>query len=496
MANQCSCNNCELEIYEDSDKCVLHCEKDNIYRHTEHYSFYETLKHYLRTKNRENVIVLNHIVFPPHDDRDSFDYEKILREFTSIYFNYCEFHTSNLELQRNKTKCFFQDCKFHNYWTVYDYEILINKDNILYQACIFNEDVSPYSLEKIGEEILYTSSQFDYTSRFEKELRFDNVKFKKPLFYSAQNNYLVDKNFIKVLTFNNCIFEQPFKLNNYEIDYFTCNDTVFKNKSKFEFKNNEIGSFSISNTNFNALVDCHKTKFKLFFIEKSIFKKFTGFEQCEFGERKTKEKNIAIFQYATFLDFVNFREAIFYNGLDLQNANLKEYPNFLGIEIEPSIIKNKITNRETFRIIKHSFDSVGNTIEANKFFAYEMDKERKSISLWDEADKKIILTFNYLVSNFGQSFLLPLFWILVVAGIHFYIVDMKHPWLESFAPNDPVLKKKLLDILQGFDNFAKNILPFKKFLKEGMEFISLIFLIIYSTLIYNFIVAVKRITKR
>ena len=522
--SKCSHPDCELEVYENHDKCVLHCKKNDY--STDFNSgllnkFYQELKKSIivdLTKNQKNLqdaffqemiydienddfsnidkenkyfFLSCYIIFPDRDSRDNFDYLKLLNIYSKIHFKYCEFHTSHIDL--NSTKCFFQNCKFHKYWTLFDYNILTNMDNIIYQACIFYEDISPYSSEIIGEEVLYTNSQFDYTCRFEKELRFDNVKFKKPLFYSAQNNYLNNKNYVKVLTFNNCTFEQPFRLNNYQIDYFTCNDTVFKNKSKFEFKKNKVEYFLISNTNFKALVDCYNTTFEKFYIEKSIFEKFTGFEKCKFGENH--KNNLAIFQYATFLDFINFRDAVFYNGLDLRNANLKEYPNFLGVKIEPTIIHKK-TDKETFRIIKYSFDKVGNTIEANKFFAYEMDKERKSISLWHEADKKIILTFNYLVSNFGQSFLLPLFWIFVVAGIHYYIADVKHEWLHPFAPTDLDTKRKLLEIIQGFDNFAKNILPFKKFLQEGMEFISLIFLIIYSTLIYNFVIAVKRITKR
>jgi len=491
--NKCSHKDCEFDVYE-KNKCILHCEKTNTYEWTKYAKFYDELTEYIKKNTFSNkLIVLSHIIFPEHDERDNFDYEKILKQFTSIHFNYCEFHTSNLDLP--EIQCFFQDCKFHKYWTLYDYKVLKNKDDIIYQCCTFMEDVSVYSAEDKGMSFpILNESQFDYTCRFESELRFDNVKFKKSLFYSAQKNYLIDKNLIKALTFNDCIFEHPFKLNNYQIDYFTCNDTVFKNKSKFEFKKNNIEYFQLSNTNFKALVDCYKTEFNLFFIEKSIFEKFTGFEQCKFGKKENNLKE-AIFQYATFLDFVNFRDAEFHSGLDLRNANFKESPNFLDVKVEPNN-KIKKTNKETFRMIKHSFDKVGNIIEANKFFAYEMDKERKNISFWDDADKKMILTLNYLVSRFGQSFILPLFWIFVVAGLHYYITDVNHEWLQSFAPTDIKLKTKLLDVINAFDSFAKNILPFKKFLKEGMEFISLLFLIIYSTLIYNLIIAVKRITKR
>jgi len=490
-SSKCSQAGCEVEVDEENDKCVLHCNKDNEYKWHEHKPFYDALVKELSSKNRENVLVLNFIIFPRHDARDDFDYEKILIEFTSIHFNYCEFHTPYLELQRDKTKCFFQDCIFHNYWTLYNYNILTNQDDVLYQACIFQEDVTNYSYIDTKEKYsLYNTSQFDYTCRFEKELNLNNVKLKKPLFYSAQNNALKEKNFINKLILENCTFEQPFKLNNYEITSFNCGSTVFRNKSKFEFKNNIVNSFQVSNTNFKVLVDCYQTEFEIFTVEKSIFEKFTGFEQCEFGE-ENKEKEITSFQYATFLDFVNFREAKFYNGLDLQNTNLKEYPNFLDIYVEP-----KNTNRETFRVIKHSFDKVGNIIEANKFFAYEMNKERQDLSTKDNLNKQIMLNLNYWISNFGQSWLRPLGLIVFIAMIHTYLVyAIDNKIFQFINPSNPVYDM-LNSIVNFFDDLAKNILPFKKLLKEGMEFISLIFLIIYSTLIYNFVVAVKRTVKR
>jgi len=484
---KCSSYACNLDTYIDG-KCILHCAKKHLYDYKERQFFYDVLSKIVEDNGSE-LIVLNYIIFPEHDERYDDSYEKILKTLKSIQFNYCEFHTSNLDLP--EIQCFFQDCKFHKYWTLYDYKVLKNKDDVIYQCCTFMEDVSVYSAEDKGILFpIFHESQFDYGCTFKGEVRFDDTKIKKPLFNTNQNSYSSTPLFMQSLIFHNCTFEQPFKLNNYKIDYFSCNHTVFKNKSKFEFKNNEVKEFQLLDTNFKSLVDCMETEFQSFKVEKSIFEKFTGFEKCKFGEKEKNSKE-AIFQYATFLDFVNFRDAEFHSGLDLRNANFKESPNFLDVKVEPNN-KVKKTNKETFRMIKHSFDKVGNTIEANKYFAYEMNEERKE----SRGFKKFMLNLNYLISDFGQSWIMPLFWIVVVAGLHYYITDVNHEWLQSFAPTDIKLKTKLLDVINAFDSFAKNILPFKKFLKEGMEFISLLFLIIYSTLIYNLIIAVKRITKR
>lgn len=54
-----------------------------------------------------------------------------------------------------------------------------------------------------------------------------------------------------------------------------------------------------------------------------------------------------------------------------------------------------------------------------------------------------------------------------------------------------------LEEISGFvNNLSENILPFSKILKDGMEFISLIFYIIFASLIWQKLVAVKRHTRR
>jgi large-conductance mechanosensitive channel len=46
------------------------------------------------------------------------------------------------------------------------------------------------------------------------------------------------------------------------------------------------------------------------------------------------------------------------------------------------------------------------------------------------------------------------------------------------------------------NTFAKGIPPYGRFLKEGMEFVTLAFHIFFLTFTWHFIVAVKRCTKR
>jgi len=518
------CEKCLNHTYKNKDKSILYCRK-NSYSQDKHsrvlLNFYKefieyiiesifkdekdlnelldrtSLKDYFNSSNFNNeeynkilkntIFIPSYIHFPARDSRDCFDYLKILNLFEEIHFSYCEFYLSNLDL--TNVKCFFQDCKFHYRWTLYDYEILKNEDNVIYQTCEFYQTVSNYIPEEQKKLAIYNHSQFDYTCRFHKNIDFNRVCFKDMLFNTNQYNYNEDS-IIQNIIFNSCIFEKKFILNTYKIINFEILNSTFK--SKFEFKENTLDQFVIDNSNFEKIVDFFESEFKQFKIHKSIFDDFVGFENCKFGTDKKKREEIAIFKYATFLDFVNFRNTTFESGLDIENINIKESPNFLNMNID---FQN--TNRETFRIIKYSFDTINNHIEANKYFVQEMQKykeELKTKKLLGNIQEKIVFNINDIVSSFGQSYVKPIFWIIGSALLYNFI-------LYAYEENClykiyPPINYYIQSVVNYLNITIKNILPFTKFLKQDLEFLSLIFYIIYSILIWQTIVSIKRYTKR
>lgn len=511
--SSCSIDKCNLETYND-DKCILHCEKHDYstdFRdigflnafydalltyiiqslenkgtddrfHSENLRAYftenqpkdrEALEHYIK----KQVVVFSNIFFPQSKDIDSFEYKKVLRKLGKVWFNYCEFSIDYLDL--DEVECFFQDCKFHNGLLLYNFKILKNESDVLFQQCEFKNRVTSFSEEskKSIEASLFVDCVFT-------KIEFENTIFKKPIF----DNYKGFQNSLEDFEMNGCIIEDRFVFNNHTMKSINIQDTVFN--EKFELKKSTVTNFSIINSNFKGLVDCYNSYFEEFYIHKSIFEEFVGFEYCRFGKYKRKCENCsARFQYATFLNFVNMRNTKFISGLDMSDANLKEYPNFLGTVINPIN-----TNKETFRIVKYSFDKVGNTSEANRFFSYEMAKDRQETFFWDNPEKKIMLTFNYLISNFGQSYLVPFIWICILMIIQKLSFDFigTHTMVDLF-PRYHYVPEWILNELNGL---VINIVPLKRFLKEGMEFVSLLFFIAYSVLIYHFIIAVKRVTKR
>lgn len=514
---------CQKEIYLDH-KCILHCKKNDyssdwnsgllssfydefinytveqLFRHKdliENKFSSDEIRNYLKSNNFENdeynqaltntIFIPSCIHFPKRDGRDTFDYLRILNLFGQIHFNYCEFYLSFLDLKN--IECFFQDCKFHDRWTLYDYGLLENEDNVIYQACEFNEAISNYTPERSTELATYKYSQFDYTCQFKKNIEFYRCKFEEKLFNTNQNNYLEENSFKKIII-DNCVFEQKLKLNNYCIECFKCKDTVFNDK--FEFKENKAENFVVDNTNFRSLVDLFGCSFFTFKIYKSIFDDFVGFENCIFGSSQKSKSEIAIFKYATFTDFINFRNTQFLSGLDIEHINLKEAPNFLNSKIE---LQN--TNRETFRLLKYSFEKIGNNIEANKYFIKEMKKYREELTqkpLRGHIQEKLVFTLNDIFSSFGQSYLKPIFFLFLFAILyHLVIYGYEENLLYRIYEPANIYIQNISNFL---NQLAKDILPFKKILKSGLEFISLLFYIIFSILIWQTIVSIKRYTKR
>ncbi|MGJ0338451.1 hypothetical protein [Aliarcobacter cryaerophilus] len=429
---------------------------------------------------QNNIIVFSRIHFPNRDNRDVPNYEYILKKLGKIHFNYCSFYIPYLDLEN--IECFFQDCNFYEYWSLKNFKVLQKQDDFeVYQACTFYENVSASSGEK--DKFSLDNVQFNGCT-FKKELTFENINARKPIF-KDWNEF---SSTINELNINNCSFENKFILKNYTIENLFLKNTIFK--GKLEFTNNTVTVMDVDNCNFEKLAEFYGSTFKQFKIFKSIFTDYTGFEKCEFGiNNNMQESYIANFQYVTFLSFINFRNTKFKSGLMFEDTNLKEYPNFLNSDIE---FEN--TSKETYRIIKYSFDKLGNHIEANKYFAREMKKYKNELSKncsWSQ--ERFIFWFNETISNYGQNYFKPTLLLLLSSFLYTLLIllsgnlEFKN-WLKEHT--------LVLLIIKFLNSWFSSIIIFNKVLPKNLEFITVLFAIFQSTLIWHILVAVRRHAKR
>lgn len=530
LKTNCSVKNCQNQSYKSGDKCVLHCEKNSYEYHSiEHgemiSEFYDALSKYMASyiynlyekgsfpeqitepvilkyiisdnfnnehhKDTQNyinnaTIVFDQICFPFMKLRDPNNYYSLIGHCHNIHFRLCSFKVKS-GLNSSRYKLFYDECTFWEDWSVSNNSILENDVNVLYQSCTFKKAVSIYTPDDLKPYTIESSLFSDCT--FEISLELNNSIFMLPVFNNS-SDMIVDINNILI---SQCVFEEKFILNKLNANLMSVKDSEFK--SKVEFKEGCIQQAKISNTNFEKLFDAFGTKYKSFTCFKSIFSDFVGFEKCKFGT--SLNDDIPTFQYSTFLSFTNFRKTEFSSGLDLEEANFKEPPNFLNIVLEPNRIKSIKTSRETLRIIKYSFDKLSNQIEANKFFVLEMKKHRQDLSInksnanrWE----RFILWLNYVISDFGQSYIRPIV-LYLIFGLIYYLLTLgqKNNLLYKIFPPINICLSNVSDIV---NQFALSLLPFKSFLRAGMELLSLFFYIIFAILTWQIITAVKRYTKR
>lgn len=443
-------------------------------------------------------------------------YYKLIKNISGIYFYKCIFY-ENLSNKSNIEKferCIFEDI-FHKQG--------FSESGCVYNSCIFKKSILFKGVEEDNRNVY----DFFEDCVFLGGMHFDNLIIHKEINIInkpdiIQNDFLTrhvvnseDFYFFKRIYILDCEFEGDLKINGWDnkvtinnidssdyelkkspirIEELVIRDTKFR--KKLELKINNIEYFEFSNSNVDGIFDVYKSSFEKSKFYRSIFKDFAGFEKVGFGKKGCFSQEYQTkFIYTTFVSFSNFRRTVFHSGLDFERVNLKEQPNFLGV-----IVDGHNTNRETYRIIKDSFDSNGNHIEANKFFAEEMRAYKNELfsthnskeGKWAE---KLIFLINWLISDFGKSYIRPFMILLLLIILYFGSYAFYESWYASDIYSVP---KSISHIYNFLNNCAKNFMPFSRFIenKKGFEFVSLICYILFAVLIWQIVVAVKRHTQR
>lgn len=350
----CSIDGCNLENFEDKDKCILHCEKDNWY-----FTDKDGNKNWDKSKKKINHFwneikkKLNRIW---DANEYGYDYDAHVI-YKSVIFPKFQKDTQLIDnfgdIASSGTNFYFRGIlERREYGEMELLNSIIEILDINFKECIFLDyaDFSRYS--------------------FNKELSFYNCEF--------YNSVCFDKMF----------FKEGFRFINCKV----CNNASF-NRVKFNklaaFENTTFDKVTFSNAKFNDIVRFMNTKF----LTKSNF------------------------AYVTFENLSIFRNSKFKGKLNLRDVILKHTPNFLYIEI------NEI-NRETARIIKDSFEQQNNIIEANRFYALEMQEREKELNQERKEGKNfldwIIFKIHKHSSNHSQDWSLALFWIMIIGFISSY----------------------------------------------------------------------------
>ena len=484
----CKCNqeNCNLEVFENTDKCILHCEKDKWDNSKGSINlFWSQIKNTLDSKYKDSFF-----------DSSTMDE---LHIYDNVIFPEFQKDITYNKYEDNEERC---GTNFYSYERFY-YPDGDNREEL-------NTIISSINIS------------------------FRNCKF-------LDNAELSRYNFQKNIDFQNCEFYGDLKLNNTDIK----GKLVFK-KSFFHKKIDISNSnFSILNINDSFIYEI-KTAYSVF-NDISVFSNNIFYSDVYF-EMNTFEKNV-YFRNSIFLNKLNLRDTIFKEDknflgilfkLDIHKLNKMEFTDKNKMYIKNLEIKDNpiLGDRETARIIKDSFEHKNNIIEANKFYALEMKEREKELEIDMKEGKNFFEWFIFkihgLSSNHSQDWLLAFFWIFIIGFIasyydfnliqdnngkfvHFEIISIFKMiglvFIVLSITQICKIKDKLLNgmtFLISFylvyiyatqdyllNLFSKTINPFSVMKSnDPINVIQLFFKIIIAYLIYQLIISIRQNTRR
>jgi hypothetical protein len=312
-------------------------------------------------------------------------------------------------------------------------------------------------------------------------IKFVNCKFNHQ--FSLRNN-------LKLLHFENCVFEKRCYVNNQyskntksiSIEKIFIKKTTFN--QNFKLHNVEIKKFHIEDSDFLKNADFYKSHFKNGFDDKQIsFHAINFHELALFGEAVFDE--FLQFKYVTFRGYTHFRATTFNNGLDLEYANIEKEMNFFAIKNLDNKKSKEKTSQETYRIVKYQLEKVGNIIDANKYAALELDKHR--IYVWSRNNVNfellsdgIVSFLHFISSNNSRYWFVALLWIVIVSFVTVVMLEKDY--------HDINLISQYSSILNGFDEFKVNF--------ERDYFVMLFNKVALGYLYYQFLTAIRKNTRK
>lgn len=529
-----TCKHCKKEFpndwSDDVDNCILCCDKMIGENSTEKKiaDFNTQLARYIITIEPINDFEMNisNIYFPKESTLLLDGIFTFVNKAKSIIINFigCDFIDipNIIQGSNNERKIIvnYNDCNFIT-WKNKPYHQVEKFEGERYHLCRFNK------LGISGDEKSHLETNIEFV-----QCEFDNLTIN----YCICNKKLLEHaKKITFLTINNSLINEPFRITDgmiiKKLDF---SETEFKKTVKI--KSCEITEANFYNTKFDKLADFYRTKFSNVSFKKTDFNDISVFSEVVF-------KCDVDFLYTKFLKEAIFQDAVITGKLNLRNSIFKDKANFLDITCEekdkdepyenPKLIQ--VANRETARIIKNFYDSSKNIIEANKFYALEMQEREKELdqNIKNNVFEWLVFKAHRLSSNHSQDWFLALFWIINLTFLYSSMRTCTSCNIPTFSFVCPViilsllalslyllfkkqqLHKLFLVIISAISYlvyaysyhdftlsiFAQNLNPFRNLTmleeqEKNMAFMILMYKIIIAYLIYQFIISIRQNTKR
>ncbi|MDX1808297.1 MAG: DUF3737 family protein [Sulfurospirillaceae bacterium] len=436
---------------------------------------------------------------------------KFLAECTTIELENCEFH-QKMQLSKVTNSLDFKSCCFKGEVDFRNGEFKVV--NIL--SSTFEGDlllsssiIEKIHLDKITEELAennsfssvdFTESQIKYitiaNSNFSGTLKFTKLQQTQSLLSldnittSTIECLMIEHSTImnlfrssKHLIINNFTLENvKLDTNSSEIDLTDIKISELKfNKisilKNMNFSEMKIKKFIIGNSNIEHVFRIKYSDIGTFTLISSTFEDLQIIDnKCEHFDEEKK----LILRNTTIKNAV--LDKLRYNSFIMNDAHVSD--------VKIGYVKFKKGSRETNRFFKNYYDSISDYITANTYYKQEMEEQLKASST--DNGEKFVLWIGKTVSNFGQSWSRPLC-LMICFSIFFF---MYMHWQIFYSYGWHYLWQSKLTIWNEFWEFLN---PFVRTIDpqyKGSYSIWIFHKILMAILMYHFIVAVKRKTKR
>lgn len=343
-----------------------------------------------------------------------------------------------------------------------------------------------------------------------KKIILFNNKFNSLIINSKKINWI--KKIWWIIIKDKCIINN-INILNYESNYDQENISIY---------NSEIDKLIIEKSNFKDLVinnsiinnikikDNNILNFNLLNFHNNLYIN-NNICNCNFllENSNLSEKNVKIFN----LNIENFKiensnlwKSIIsntkINNLELKNPVLNETI-FNNVEFPKTDIKiaweENSTNysevKEYYIQLKNVMDNSWNHIQADKFFAKEMEYYGKSLK-WEKWQfwNKLVYYIQKWISDFWNDWTLPILWMINLWNF-FLIIDY---YLKDYKLiSDVNLILYLKNLYRYLNDLANAIKPLDVLnVTSDITFFWLLYKITLAILIYHLIISLKRLTKR
>lgn len=409
-------------------------------------------------------------------ETELYDCISVLNKVGGILFYRCRF--SCRQLKGSSFVGFFEVCEFLENWLVLAQGkalSLIGEDDSLYLECDFKGEVLIYH-NYIDVEVLEK-----YSVVFENckipVLQIHRVVVKTHLWI----DYTHDQScFLLDINVDGSKFECDFNLSRAKPDKISLNSSVFYQvnlsmispskltvegcefKGECNFKCSTVKDFVVLNSNFNA--------------------------RCDLSCAEIDELMIANSSFGNVLNFnsIKVKESICLEALHFSIPPDFSYCEFSGVAIAGSV-------RETWRIMKHALDNVGDKVEAGHYYALEMQAYQRELRTkkWYDSER-VLLKANSVISNHGQNYYYPIIWlVLTMIVTSLLIANQQHQLLST--------PDVFLPLTRLLNSFAQGFLPIRAIAGEdnkGISFLLLLSSVFTSVFVWHLLVAIRRHSKK